>query len=82
MAARNLSIQFGLLTVAAKADVAIEKQRTDMVNVCVGQPTHKAHPATPLTAPNGTSAASSTTPPTCSSAAATAARAGRRSAPT
>ena len=52
MAARNLTIQFGLLTIPAKSDVAIIKQvSADMPNLCVGQPDHPAHDALPLKAP-------------------------------
>lgn len=47
----NLSIQLGLVTVPVKSDVAIMKERTEMKNLCVGQPEKTAHAPTPLTAP-------------------------------
>lgn len=51
MAGRNLALQLGLLSVACKSETATEKARTDMVNLCVGQPDHSEHPASPLKAP-------------------------------
>lgn len=48
--ARNIAIQFGLLTVAAKSDVATVKAVT-MSNLCVGQPGHDEHTPKPLRAP-------------------------------
>lgn len=52
MAGRKLAIQFGLLNIAARSEVAIEKQASeDMINVCVGQPGKEGHDALPLKAP-------------------------------
>lgn len=50
MAARNITLQFGLVTVPAKSEGAIEK-KPDMSNMCLGQPDMPEHPATPVTAP-------------------------------
>lgn len=50
MAGRNLSLQFGLVTLSVKSDGAVEKA-APMSNMCVGQPDKPEHPATPVTAP-------------------------------
>ena len=50
MAGRNLSLQFGLVALAVKSEVAIEKPAS-MSNMCTGQPGKKGHDATPVTAP-------------------------------
>lgn len=50
MASRNLSLQFGLISLAVKSEVAVEKA-TPMSNLCVGQPGKDEHEATPVKAP-------------------------------
>jgi non-homologous end joining protein Ku len=48
--ARNITINYGLLSVAAKYEPA-NLRAESMVNLCVGQPGHPQHDASPLTMP-------------------------------
>lgn len=50
MAARNVRIEFGLMTLAAKMEGAIDKPPS-FSNLCQGQPGHEPHDPKPLKAP-------------------------------
>lgn len=50
MAQRNLMLKFGLIAIPCKTETAIEAEIA-MSNLCVGQPGHEPHEATPVKAP-------------------------------
>lgn len=50
MAARKITLQFGLVTVAANMETAVDKP-VSMSNLCVGQPGHAEHDPVPLKMP-------------------------------
>lgn len=50
MAARNITLQFGLVTIPAKSEKATVS-KPDLPNLCVGQPGKDAHEALPVKAP-------------------------------
>lgn len=51
MSARKITLQFAILSVAAKSEVAIEP-KPEFSNLCIGQPNKPVHDASPLKAPS------------------------------
>lgn len=62
MSARKITVSFGLMSVPMKMEVAVDKPAS-LSNLCVGQPGHETHPASPIKMPKVCSTCGDVTDP-------------------